>query len=150
VGWGWIVGFGAAWPGWDGWSFSKWTGNGYTKPVHCDGEDRATNTYTQGFCQFQVWDNLEMRAEFVDTVAPDTTLSGPSGLQRSTTASFTFTSNDHVPSTFKCSLDDGIWNPCTSPFTYFGLSQGSHALRVRAFDPSGNGDPSPALAQWTV
>jgi hypothetical protein len=150
-GWGWIVGLGAAWPGWDGWQFGKWSGAGFAHPVHCDGEDRSTNTYTYGFCQFQIWQDLEIRAEFVDTQAPDTTLSGPTGyFQRTTSATFTFTSTDHVPSTFKCSLDDAPYTACSSPLTLSGLSQGGHAFRVRAFDPSGNGDPSPPLAQWSV
>src|SRR5436190_17160239 len=152
-GWGWIANMNVAWPGWDGWSFKQWSGsgNGYVNPVHCDGENGSTNTYTGTSCQFWIWGNLEVRAEFVDTQAPDTTVTGPYGyFQRSTSASFTFTSTDHVPSTFSCSLDESPSSTCTSPATYSGLGQGVHTLRVRAVDPSGNADPSPALAEWSV
>jgi hypothetical protein len=150
-GWGWVVNMNAAWPGWDGWSFKQWSGGGYANPVHCDGEDGGTNTYSGTYCSFWIWGNLDVRAEFVDTQAPDTTVTGPYGyFQRSTSATFTFTSSDHVPSTFSCSLDDAPYSACSSPATYSGLAQGAHILRVRAVDPSGNADPSPALAQWSV
>jgi hypothetical protein len=150
-GWGWIVSLNTAWWAWDGWKFGRWSGSGFTHPVHCDGEDGATNTYTGGICQFQVWQDMEIRAEFVDTQGPDTTmLTYPAGSQPTTSASFTFKSSDHVPSTFKCSLDDAPYTVCTSGILLSGLSQGGHVFRVQAVDPSGNGDPSPAVAQWIV
>jgi hypothetical protein len=150
-GWGWVADMNVAWTGWDGWSFKQWSGSGYANPVHCDGEDQGTNTHTGTSCQFWIWSNMEVRAEFVDTQAPDTTVTAPPGyFQRSTSATFAFASTDHIPSTFACSLDEGAYAPCTSPTTYSGLAQGSHAFRVRASDPSGNVDATPALAQWLV
>jgi hypothetical protein len=149
-GWGWGVDISSVYDPTEGWKFKQWSGSGFAKPVHCDGEDSATNTLGTGWCHFWLWDNLEIRAEYVDTVAPDTRVIGPSGYQRSTSASFAFTSSDHTPSTFMCSLDEAPYSPCTSPARYTGLAQSSHTFRVRAFDPSGNGDPSPALAQWFV
>jgi hypothetical protein len=150
-GWGWIINLDAQWLDTEGWHFKQWSGSGFAKPVHCEGEDSATNTLASTRCHFWLWDNLDIRAEFVDTTAPDTTLtSAPSGYQQTTSATFRFASSDRTPSTFMCSLDEAVSTPCTSPATYSGLAQGSHTLRVRAFDPSGNGDPSPALAQWAV
>src|SRR5215212_2748712 len=50
-----------------------------------------------------------------DTTAPDTTIdSGPSGPVRTTTASFSFSSNDG-DATFECKLDSGAFESCTSP-----------------------------------
>jgi hypothetical protein len=149
-GWGWSIDLAAQYRPTEGWHFKQWSGSGFAKPVHCDGEDPATNTRVDPWCHFWLWDNLDIRAEFVDTQAPDTTVTGPSGFQRTTSATFRFASSDQTPSTFMCSLDDSVYSPCTSPTTLSGLSQSSHTFRVRAFDPSGNGDPSPALAQWTV
>jgi large repetitive protein len=49
-----------------------------------------------------------------------------------------------------CQLNDGIYEPCTSPFTYPALSYGRHTFRVRAVDDEGNVDPSPPSYTWTV
>src|SRR4051794_15169289 len=91
-GWGWVGYLNSAWSPTDGWSFSRWSGSGYAHPDHCDGEDSATNTYAGGICQFQIWQDLEIRAEFVDTQPPDTVIvTAPSGYyQRSTSATFSF------------------------------------------------------------
>jgi hypothetical protein len=86
----------------------------------------------------------------VDTVAPDTAISsGPSLNSSSTTASFTFASNEEGAS-FACSLDGGAFSPCTSPQTYGGLADGAHTLAARAIDSAGNVDPTPAPYAWTV
>ena len=88
------------------------------------------------------------RAWTVDTVAPDTTITGgPSGSFASTTATFTFTSTES-PATFQCALDGGAFGPC--PVSYTGLSQGSHTFQVRSTDGVGNQDASPATRTWTV
>ena len=84
----------------------------------------------------------------VDTVAPETTiLTGPSGAVSSTSATFTFNSND-AGATFQCSLDGAVFAAC--PAGYTGLSQGSHTFQVRATDAAGNPDASPASQTWTV
>ncbi|QJR15056.1 hypothetical protein [Usitatibacter palustris] len=86
----------------------------------------------------------------VDTSAPSTTLnSGPSGTVSSTSATFTFSSNQ-TGSTFECRMDNGSFAACTSPKAYTGLSPGSHTFRVRAIDPAGNVDASPATRTWTI
>src|SRR5207302_10206833 len=86
----------------------------------------------------------------VDTTPPDTTLTAsPSGVTASTSATFSFTSS--VPgSTFQCSLDGASATACTSPQTYTGLANGAHTFSVKAIDPAGNVDPTPAAASWTV
>ncbi len=85
----------------------------------------------------------------VDLTAPDTTItSSPSNPTNSTSASFSFTSTE--TGTFECSLDGGAWEACSSPKSYGGLSDGSHAFSVRATDVAGNTDATPASYSWTV
>jgi Big-like domain-containing protein/parallel beta helix pectate lyase-like protein len=85
-----------------------------------------------------------------DTTPPDTTIaSGPSNPTTSTSASFAFTSSESA-STFECKLDAGAYVACTGPKAYSGLSAGSHTFSVRATDPAGNTDASPATQTWTI
>jgi hypothetical protein len=86
----------------------------------------------------------------VDTAAPDTTItSEPANPTNSTSASFDFTSSE-AGSTFQCSLDGGAFGSCTSPKAYSGVTPGAHTFQVRATDPAGNVDPTPAARTWTV
>ncbi|MBA2384619.1 MAG: DNRLRE domain-containing protein, partial [Actinobacteria bacterium] len=85
-----------------------------------------------------------------DVTPPDTTInSGPSGTVGTADATFTFSANEGE-STFACSLDGAGFASCTSPKAYTGLVDGSHTFEVRATDPVGNIDPSPASRTWTV
>ena len=82
--------------------------------------------------------------------APDTTIvSGPSGTVPTGDASFAFTSSDNE-ATFECSLDGADFAGCTSPQGYAGLSASEHTFRVRAKDPQGTVDATPAARSWTV
>jgi len=86
----------------------------------------------------------------VDMTAPDTTINGgPTGTVASTTASFTFTSNE-AGATFECSLDGAGYAACPAAHSLTGLGQGGHTLNVRAVDGAGNRDASPASRTWTV
>ena len=85
-----------------------------------------------------------------DTTAPQTTIgSGPAATTQSTTATFAF-SADEQGSTFECSIDGADYLPCSSPKEYTQLPVGSHSFRVRATDPSGNVDETPASHLWTI
>src|SRR5438046_2087633 len=85
-----------------------------------------------------------------DTVAPDTTITAtPPALTNSLSASFTFAATE-AGSTFQCALDGGGFAPCASPQTYIRLASGNHAFQVRATDPAGNTDPTPASFTWPV
>lgn len=85
-----------------------------------------------------------------DTTPPDTSLdSAPPPLTASNGASFTF-SHDEAGSSFQCRLDGSTFAPCTSPEHLSGLPDGAHTFRVRAVDPVGNVDPTPATHTWTV
>ncbi len=86
----------------------------------------------------------------VDLTAPDTQIaSGPPTQSNSSTASFTFTSNE-ANVTYECSLDSGAFVPCAASSIFPGLADGSHMLAVRARDAAGNVDPTPAVAVWNV
>ena len=86
-----------------------------------------------------------------DTTPPETKLdSFPPDPSLSSTASFTYESNE-PGSSFECSLDGAAFSPCpTSGITYAGLANGSHAFQVRAIDTSANVDPSPAGYSFSV
>jgi hypothetical protein len=74
---------------------------------------------------------------------------GPSGTVTSADATFAFSSDDPSAS-FQCSFDGSLFEACDSPRAYGGLARGDHSFRVRAVDPVGNVDTSPAARTWRV
>jgi Ca2+-binding RTX toxin-like protein len=85
---------------------------------------------------------------FTVVTFPQTTInSGPSGLTNDPTPTFTFSSS--APgSSFKCKMS--TFEPCSSPKTTSHLPDGSRTFYVRATDPAGNVDPTPASRSFTV
>jgi hypothetical protein len=71
---------------------------------------------------------------------PDTTVAGPA--QTDSNPTFTF-SSPTAGATFECSLDLGVFVPCSSPLTLTNVAPGLHLLTVRAV-ANGLTDPSPA------
>jgi hypothetical protein len=88
---------------------------------------------------------------FVDETAPQTKiLSGPNNPSASTSASFTYESNE-AESSFECMLDGAGFTPCLpAGITYSGLGLGLHNFRVRALDSSNNKDLTPAEYDFQV
>jgi len=85
-----------------------------------------------------------------DTTPPETTItSGPGAAIRANWFSFQFISSE-ANSTFQCSVDGSAYSTCTSPKVVQNLAVGNHTFLVKARDPSGNWDPSPAVAEFTV
>jgi hypothetical protein len=84
-----------------------------------------------------------------DVTAPETSITGAPSGSTSTTATFTFVS-DESSSSFACSLDAATFGACTSPATYSGLAVGAHSFSVKATDAAGNVDASPAGWSWQV
>ncbi|HEX6687755.1 MAG TPA: right-handed parallel beta-helix repeat-containing protein [Solirubrobacterales bacterium] len=73
----------------------------------------------------------------------------PKKRSRSGTARFEFES-DEPGSIFLCRLDDKPFDLCRSPKTYKRLKPGKHLFEVRAIDPAGHVDRTPAKTQFTV
>jgi hypothetical protein len=85
----------------------------------------------------------------VDTTAPQTTIdSAPTSPTNDNTPTFTFSSE--AGGTFECRVDDAGFAPCESPTTTAELTDGSHTFAVRATDPAGNTDTTPASRTFTV
>ncbi len=87
-----------------------------------------------------------------DTTAPTTTIDAhPTALSAGAAAEFKFSATDTGPGplTYKCRLDSGSWNPCTSPNSYTALTDGNHSFEVRATDKAGN-TGAPQSFSWTV
>jgi len=82
-----------------------------------------------------------------DTTPPDTAIG--SVTVNGSTATFPFTSTE-ANSTFECRLDGAAFAGCASPASYPGLAVGGHTFDVRAVDPAGNTDPTPATTTVTV
>jgi hypothetical protein len=86
----------------------------------------------------------------VDTVPPDTTITqAPPAVTSATSATFAFTASEAVCS-FQGSLDGAAFVAVLSPLTLQGIAEGSHVYRVRAVDPAGNVDPTPATHPWVI
>lgn len=90
------------------------------------------------------------RSCLVDRKAPKTKITkGPKAKSHSTTAKFKFSSNE-AGSTFQCKLDKKPFKKCKSPKKYKKLKPGKHVFKVRAIDPAGNVDGSPAKEKFRV
>ncbi|MBI5576031.1 MAG: right-handed parallel beta-helix repeat-containing protein [Deltaproteobacteria bacterium] len=90
-----------------------------------------------------------IRTWTVDTTPPDTIIDTAPPSPGGDTAAFTFRATESG-STFECGIDGGPFTACTSPKSYSGLADGGHNFQVRAKDPAGNTDASPAVFTWTV
>jgi DNA-directed RNA polymerase specialized sigma24 family protein len=83
----------------------------------------------------------------VDTKAPGTRIVSAGVARR--TATFRFASSERR-STFECRMDEGDFARCRSPLSVDDLRQGEHVFVVRATDPAGNRDRSPAVYRWEI
>jgi len=85
-----------------------------------------------------------------DITPPDTSVSSNhSNPTNTTSASFIFDSTE-AGSTFKCSINNEAFAPCTSPKIYTNLAEGNNTFSVRATDGSANTDPTPASIAWVI
>lgn len=86
----------------------------------------------------------------IDTLPPETSFTAtPPAITADRQGSFSFTSSE-AGALFACSLDSAPWVGCSSPISVSGVAEGSHTFAVRASDPAGNVDPTPAAYSWSV
>jgi hypothetical protein len=87
----------------------------------------------------------------VDIAMPDTSIiSAPNAITNQTSASFSYDSTE-ASSTFQCSLDGAAFSSCPAAgISYSGLASGNHTFEVKATDPAGNTDGTPASHAWTI
>lgn len=86
----------------------------------------------------------------IDTISPDTLItSHPAPFSSTAAESFGFNSSDPT-AVFECRVDNTPYAPCSSPYDFASLPDGSHLFRVRSRDLAGNVDPSPANFTWTI
>ena len=87
-----------------------------------------------------------------DSSPPDTGITkGPSGRTKDRTPTFGFRSpDDPTARWFRCRVDSGKEQWCSSPMTLKKLSFGRHTFRARAVDAAGNEDASPATRSFRV
>ena len=80
---------------------------------------------------------------------PDTRIDdGPGEFSNQSQVTFRFSSDDPA-ATFACRIDKEAMQPCQSPYVRT-LPDGSHSFSVRASDPSGKSDGTPAERVWTI
>jgi hypothetical protein len=90
------------------------------------------------------------RAVTIDTAAPDTRIdAGVAGLSRDPVQTFGFSSSE-AGSSFECRIDGSAFTACATPFGTPALADGVHAFEVRAIDPAGNADPTPAARAFAI
>lgn len=86
----------------------------------------------------------------VDTHPPVTTIgSKPSNPTNLIAGSIAFAANEPV-SNQDCTLDGIVTAGCSTPFTFSGLSEGSHTFTVRSRDLAGNIETTAASYTWRV
>jgi hypothetical protein len=135
-----------------GWAFDRWMTPGMASSPCVGAQTDATCLTTVGSCGPScTFFDRSVRAAFVDVSPPGTVIDlGPSGtvVDVEGRASFTFHSADPTVVRFECALDSPSFALCASPYGLSRLSDGLHHFEVRAVDPSGLADSSPAGRDW--
>jgi len=86
----------------------------------------------------------------IDTVPPRTEIAdGPRELGNDPNPVFEFEA-DKEGAEFECRLDDGEWEPCSSPVSYEGLDDGEHTFSVRAVGPTGKAEAEPQSHTFVI
>jgi hypothetical protein len=84
----------------------------------------------------------------IETRSPTAAVTlAPVSLSNTRSATFGFSADE--PATFECNLDQGGFEPCSSPALYQGLGDGSHTFAVRPRDAVGN-IGAPASYSWRI
>ena len=145
--------------GWQYWehTFTGLTGTGQFRieaRLRIPGPYNCAWSFETG-CSVMGLDDVKTSIAGPDTWPPETYItSGPRDVETSTSATYEFYSNEQG-STFECQLSkQGTvvqqWDDCASPKSYSNLSRDTqwrtaYYFKVRATDPAGNVDPTPAV-----
>jgi RHS repeat-associated protein len=134
-----------------GGALSAWKGSGGSFTPLLSASD---STYSSGYAGVEGSGNISRSDDFkageIDGQPPETTITdGPSGKILQPDVAFSFASSE-PGSSFECSLDEGAYAACESLMEYEELAEGEHTFRVRATDPAGNTDPTPAERSFEV
>lgn len=90
------------------------------------------------------------RDAITDVAPPETTIDfAPLSFTTETAPVFGFVATE-PGSTFECQVDGGSRVGCTSPYRTPRLGSGVHTFDVRATDPSGNVDQTPAIRRFRI
>jgi len=99
---------------------------------------------TQDLCP----SDASTHAACADPVPETTITKRPKAKTRKRRATLAFASSE-PGSSFECSFDGDPFAGCVSP-KLKTLGKGRHVFKVRAIDPAGQADPTPAEASWKV
>jgi hypothetical protein len=128
-------------------SLAVWTGTGSSFMPLLFARDA---TFSSGYAGIEVnggagtYYNFRAGNIAIDAQAPETTITGgPTGAVAPSEVFFGFSSSE-LGSLLECSMDGGTYAACASPKSYPEVQYGPHTFRVRATDPAGNQDQSPA------
>lgn len=94
---------------------------------------------------------LPLRAKIILNTQPPvaTITSMPVGNYSSAAGTISFTANESG-CTFECKIDGGNFLPCSSPFSFQGLADGSHGFAVRATNAAGILQVTPSSYTWSI
>jgi Putative metal-binding motif len=144
-----------------GWTFDHWTDGTASGQINCDPQGTTGDFADPIYCEFATFQNLWVDLYFHDGSGPSDTAitsTGPSGVTKQTSATFTFNAASDPDATFQCKLDRpgslGSFANCGGPADksepYSGLTtNGQYTFSVRSVDPSGNVGNT-ASRSWTV
>jgi hypothetical protein len=150
-----------------GWRYWEYTFSGLTGTGTFQIEARLQNNTSTGGASHMGLDDVKTFAGGPDTTPPETYITSGYGhvsssigcVTDSTSNAFEFHSNEQG-SSFECQLSKDYvvvqpWADCTSPKSYSNLSrdelwEATYEFDVRATDPAGNVDPTPARRYWFI
>lgn len=85
-----------------------------------------------------------------DVTPPDTIITSQDAAGVAAAIAIFEFESDEQSATFECQIDNGTFDPCTSPYMTSQLTVGQHAFAVRAVDIANNTDASPAEVSWEI
>lgn len=111
--------------------------------------DAGHAAIAQSFCDLSAIPCGSEPPPTTDTDPPETTIDGWPPRKSSKRRIRVAFSSDEAGSSYECSLDQRAFAPCSSPLKR-RVKRGRHRFAVRAIDPAGNVDQTPATIRFRV